>query len=177
MRLDFWLRRAILANRLRKKKTPSVLLSNTSRLQENVKIFVGKKSKFFQLGEHSEVRRLTDIQVGGGFSLGAKSVVGVGSVIEAFGSVRIGDGVLMGPHVKIFSSTHEYGAPGDLHKPLIEGEVVIGNDVWVGAGAIIATGVTIGDNVVIGANAFVNSDVPSNSVYAGSPARFIKKIV
>ncbi|MEX1670444.1 DapH/DapD/GlmU-related protein [Zhongshania guokunii] len=176
MRLDFWFRRSLLAYRLRKKKTPRISLSDSARIQENTRIFIGKGCSFFELGDGSEIRRLVDMQVGGGFSLGINSVVGVGSFIEAFGSVRIGDRVLMGPHVKIFSSTHEYGSPGDLHKPLAVGDVSIGDDVWVGAGTVIATGVTIGNNSVVGANAFVNADVPSNCVVAGSPARVVKRL-
>ena len=66
--------------------------------------------------------------------------------------------------------------PGALHRPLVKGDISIGNDVWVGAGAVIATNVTIGENSVIGANAFVNSDVPSNCVVAGSPAKVVKRL-
>ncbi|WP_430908610.1 DapH/DapD/GlmU-related protein [Maribacter sp. 2-571] len=51
----------------------------------------------------------------------------------------------------------------------------IGNDVWIGAGAIIKRGVTIGDGAVIGAASFVNTDVPENTIYFGSPAKFYKK--
>ncbi|AMO67223.1 acyltransferase [Zhongshania aliphaticivorans] len=176
MRFDFWFRRYLLGSRLKKKRTPIIGLSSSARIQEKTRIFIGKGAGFFELGARSELRRLVDIQVGGGFSLGENSVVGVGSFIEAFGTVRIGDRVLMGPHVKIFSSTHEYGVPGALHRPLVKGDISIGNDVWVGAGAVIATNVTIGENSVIGANAFVNSDVPSNCVVAGSPAKVVKRL-
>lgn len=53
------------------------------------------------------------------------------------------------------------------------GRVSIGNHVFVGHGATILCGVTIGDNVIIGSNSLVNRDIPSNSVYAGNPARYI----
>jgi acetyltransferase-like isoleucine patch superfamily enzyme len=59
----------------------------------------------------------------------------------------------------------------DIIKP-----VVIGDNVFIGHRAIILPGVTIGSNVVIGAGSIVNKDVPSNTVYAGVPARFIKTI-
>lgn len=51
------------------------------------------------------------------------------------------------------------------------GKVVIGNDVFIGADAIILPGVTIGNNVVIGAGSVVTSDIPSDSVVVGVPAR------
>lgn len=53
------------------------------------------------------------------------------------------------------------------------GRVKIGNGVFVGYGTTILCGVTIGDNVIIGANSLISGDIPSNSVYAGNPARFI----
>jgi serine acetyltransferase len=51
----------------------------------------------------------------------------------------------------------------------------IGNDVWIAAGCIIKQGVTIGDGAVIGAMSFVNTDIPENSIYFGTPAKFYKK--
>lgn len=54
--------------------------------------------------------------------------------------------------------------------------ISIGDNVFIGHRAIIMPGVTIGSNVVIGAGSVVNKDVPSNSVYAGVPAKYIKSI-
>jgi acetyltransferase-like isoleucine patch superfamily enzyme len=54
--------------------------------------------------------------------------------------------------------------------------IKVGNNVFLGFGAIILPGVTIGDNVVVGAGSIVTKDVPSNSVVAGVPARYIKSI-
>ncbi|CAH0530973.1 2,3,4,5-tetrahydropyridine-2,6-dicarboxylate N-acetyltransferase [Allocatenococcus thiocycli] len=53
-------------------------------------------------------------------------------------------------------------------------QVIIGNDVWVAAGAVITRGVTIGDGAVIAANAVVTKDVPPYAIVAGSPAKIIK---
>jgi len=54
---------------------------------------------------------------------------------------------------------------------------VIGNDVFIGAGATILGPLTIGDGAIIGANAVVLHDVPPHSVAAGNPARIIKQNV
>jgi acetyltransferase-like isoleucine patch superfamily enzyme len=53
--------------------------------------------------------------------------------------------------------------------------VIVGNDVWVGAGSFILRGVTIGDGAVVAANSVVTEDVPPYTIVAGSPARAIKK--
>lgn len=54
-------------------------------------------------------------------------------------------------------------------------EPVIGNNVFIGAGAVVCGGITIGDNVQIGANAVVMKDVPANCTVIGNPAVIIKK--
>jgi len=59
--------------------------------------------------------------------------------------------------------------------PSTKGDVIIGNDVWVGHAAIILSGVTIGDGAVIGARAVVTKDVPAYGIVAGNPARLINK--
>ncbi len=58
--------------------------------------------------------------------------------------------------------------------PKTKGNVVIGNDVWIGMEALILSGVTVGDGAVIGARAVVTKDVPPYSIVAGNPARVIK---
>lgn len=56
------------------------------------------------------------------------------------------------------------------------GKVVIGNNVFVGAGTTILPGVTIGDNSIIGAGSIVNKSIPANSVAVGSPIRVVKTL-
>lgn len=56
-----------------------------------------------------------------------------------------------------------------------KGDIVIGNDVWIGYEAVILAGVTIGDGAVIGARAVVTKDVAPYTVVGGVPARPVKK--
>lgn len=56
-----------------------------------------------------------------------------------------------------------------------KGDIVIGNDVWIGYEAVILAGVTIGDGAVIGARAVVTKDVPPYTIVGGVPARPIRK--
>lgn len=55
-----------------------------------------------------------------------------------------------------------------------KGDVIIGNDVWIGDGALILSGVTIGDGAVIGARAVVTKDVKPYEIVAGNPAKHIR---
>jgi len=55
------------------------------------------------------------------------------------------------------------------------GDVIIGNDVWIGINAIILSGVTIGDGAVIGAGSVVTGDVDPYTIVSGNPARVVRK--
>ncbi len=94
-------------------------------------------------------------------------------------SVTIGRHCLLAGGVSIRDSDgHPVDARGrrENHGPAPESirPVVIGDDVWIGAGARILKGVTIGDRAIVGAGAVVTKDVPSDSVAAGNPARIIR---
>ena len=56
-----------------------------------------------------------------------------------------------------------------------KGDIIIGNDVWIGYEALIMSGVTIGDGAIIGARAVVTKDVPPYTIVAGVPAKPIRR--
>lgn len=58
----------------------------------------------------------------------------------------------------------------------IAARIIVGNNVFIGAGALVLKGVTIGDNCVVGANSVVTKNIPSGNVVAGNPARIICSI-
>lgn len=58
--------------------------------------------------------------------------------------------------------------------PKSNGNIVIGNDVWIGEGAVIMGGVTIGDGAVVGSNAVVTKDVDPYAIVGGIPAKKIR---
>lgn len=124
---------------------------------------------------NSQIRAFTVVEMDRGtFVLGDNSVIGYHSFIQCTGKITIGRGSLLGPHCCFIASSHPVNSQPLIGQPMILGEIRIGNNVWVGANCTINIGVTIGDNAIIGANSFVNKDVPANTVFAGSPAKFIK---
>ena len=68
----------------------------------------------------------------------------------------------------------------DLAEPITDawdnkGDIVVGNDVWIGFEAVIMAGVTIGDGAIIGSRAVVTKDVEPYSIVGGIPAKLIRK--
>ncbi len=90
--------------------------------------------------------------------------------------VNIGDNVLLGPRVTIYTAGHPIDA--EVRNTGLEygKKVNIGSNVWVGGSTVINPGVTIGDNVVIGSGSVVTKDIPSGVVAAGNPCRIIREI-
>jgi acetyltransferase-like isoleucine patch superfamily enzyme len=109
-----------------------------------------------------------DIEIGNNSALGLYARVS--------GPLKIGDDVMMGPNVSIYTQNHE---TENIYKPMRlqtapKKKVTIGNDCWIGANAILLPGVSIGDGAIVGAGAIVTHDVPERAVVGGNPARVIK---
>jgi len=106
--------------------------------------------------------------------IGDRTVIGRHNLITAKNLIRIGSDVLIGSYVQIIDHGHGIARykPIRLQQATL-GEVVIGDDVWIGAGAKILKDVHIGDGAVIGANSVVTSDVAPYSIVVGAPARVI----
>ena len=115
-------------------------------------------------------------------SIGNHCSIGEYNHITACNKITIGDGLLTGRFVYIGDNAHGEFKKENAQIPpkdrslCSKGEIVIGNNVWIGDKVTILGGVHIGDNVIIAANAVVTKDVLSNSVVAGVPAKVIKTI-
>lgn len=75
----------------------------------------------------------------------------------------------------VFGGSWQENTPDHMSQLPFKGDIVIGNDVWVGRESIIMPGVKIGDGAIIAAYSVVTKDVEPYSVVGGNPARFIKK--
>ena len=75
----------------------------------------------------------------------------------------------------VFGGEWEEKAPPHLDQLPRKGDIVVGNDVWIGRESVIMPGVKIGDGSIVAAYLVVTKDVPPYSVVGGNPARFLKK--
>ena len=125
---------------------------------------------------NSSIQVLTPFNTdfGANIKLGNDVFINKSCMFVDLGGIELEDKVLIGPEVKILSVNHPLN-PENRRGVILKG-VKIRRNAWIGAGVIICPGVTIGENSVIGAGSVVTKDVPDNSLYAGVPAKFIKKI-
>ena len=115
-------------------------------------------------------------------TIGNHCVIGEYTHITACNKIAIGDGLLTGRYVIISDNSHgglswEEADIEPIKRDLkSKGEVVIGNNVWLGDKVAVLAGVHIGNNVIVAANSVVTKDIPDNCMAAGSPATIIKTL-
>ena len=98
---------------------------------------------------------------------------------SAHGKILIGNNVILGPYVSIHGGNHIYDRIGEYMAQVnkdcnCDGEVVIEDDVWVGANAIILKGVRVGEGAIISAGAVVTKNVEPYTIVGGVPAKKLK---
>lgn len=115
---------------------------------------------------------------GGEISIGWNNFFNTNTKMIAMNSIKIGDNNLIGPNVVIVDQNHKFenitipmAKQGYVIRP-----VEIGSNVWLGANVLVCPGVKIADNIVVGGNSVVNKDLLIPGVYAGAPAKLIRKI-
>lgn len=108
--------------------------------------------------------------------IGRNVFVNQGCRLDDIGGIDLGDDVLLGPGVRIISSGHPLD-PTLRRRQVTAAPIVIGRNVWVGAGATILQGITIGDDAVVAAGAVVTGDVAPALLVAGVPARPLEPVV
>jgi len=109
-------------------------------------------------------------------SIGKHFQGNTGIVILDEAEVIIGDDVLIGPRVSIYTVAHPIDPA--IRKMDLEyaSSVVIEDGLWIGGNVIINPGVTIGKNSIIGSGSVVTTDIPSDVIAAGNPCRVLRSI-
>jgi acetyltransferase-like isoleucine patch superfamily enzyme len=130
----------------------------------------------FCLGNDSTIEDFATINNGlGDVLIGDRTRIGISCVL--IGPVRVGNDVIMAQNVVMSGLNHGYediGQPIRLQKCTTK-EIVIDDEVWIGANAVVTAGVHIGKHAVVAAGSVVTKDVPPYTIVAGNPARIIKQ--
>lgn len=142
-----------------------------------VNYVVGRKKT--TIGYKSKVHPTTILRQAERIFIGNYCLINHNNVFQAgkfIGKIIIGDYVQTGANVMMFAFNHGTALNNIpmIKQDYYEGDIVIEDDVWIGAGSIILPGVRIGKGAVIASNAVVNKDVPENTIVGGVPAKLIR---
>ena len=143
------------------------------KLRENI-----LRKLFNFVGKNIYIEPFFYCDYGMNISVGDNVYLNTNCVFLDCAEIRIGNNVLFGPAVHIYTAYHSTNHKErivnnkiiDIAKP-----VSIGNNVWIGGNVTILPGVIIEDNVTIGAGSVVVKNVSANSIVAGNPAKVLKK--
>ena len=114
-------------------------------------------------------------KLNGSISLGNYILISPGTSIRSAESIDIGDSTMIASDVVITDSDW-HGIYDRTDYVATPKPVKIHKNVWIGERSIILKGPQIGENSIIGAGSVVHGDIPPNSVYAGNPAKEVKKL-
>ena len=114
-------------------------------------------------------------KINGELQLGKYILISPGTSIRSAQKIVIGDSTMIASDVTITDSDwHDiYDRTDYVASPK---EVIIQENVWIGEKSLILKGSKIGKNSIIGAGSVVSGEVPANVVFAGNPAKEIKKL-
>ncbi|KAI9132384.1 acyltransferase [Acaryochloris sp. CCMEE 5410] len=111
----------------------------------------------------------------GFFSIGNNSHLAAFCYVNVLqGSVSLGDDVAIGPGTKIIAYSNHYNFGKKVTAEKKTKDIVIKNNVFIGANCTILPGTIINENVIIGAGAVVKGELEENSIYVGIPCKKIR---
>ncbi len=154
-------------------------------------LFEGNKARWIRFVlKYKNYSNKSAIFIGRGSRIANDTLIDIGSrfngkiTIKGKGKCVIGKYVAFGDNITLITSNHktdeinlQYALAkkiGMNPKMSDKKDVIVGHNVWVGDGVIVIPGVHIGNGAIIGAGSVVTKDVPSFSIVAGSPAKFIR---
>lgn len=104
--------------------------------------------------------------------LGKNVYINHNLTMMSLGGITIDDGVMIGPGAALLTVNHE---PQKIRVVMTK-PIHIKRNAWIGGFVRVLPGVTIGENAIVGTGSIVTKDVPDNEIWAGNPARMIRKI-
>lgn len=156
-----------------------LVIGDNSVIRSGTVIYLGTKiGNNFNSGHNALIREYNHI--GDEVSVGTNAVLEPGNKIGNYSRIHslcflenavIGDYVFVGPGVKILDDKFPIDPNAENYKG-----AVIGNDVAIGGNSVLLPHINIGDMVLVGAGSVVTKDIHFGEVWAGNPAKFIRKV-
>jgi maltose O-acetyltransferase len=129
-----------------------------------------------QVGSGAHFEPTFRCEFGYNISVGERFYANFDAVMLDGARITIGDHVLLGPRVGIYTANHAIDPAERVAGACYAKPVTIGDAVWIGGGVTIGAGVTIGDGAIVAAGAVVTRDIPARTIAAGNPARILREI-
>lgn len=127
-----------------------------------------------RIGSGLRTRRNVEILARDGeLTIGDEVFLNSGCIVTARESITIGSGTIFGPNVLVYDHDHRVENGKIQSNAFVSQPIVIGKNVWVGAGTIILKGAVLEDNCVIAAGSVVKGVVPKDSVFVQKRERTV----
>ena len=158
---------------------PKLSISKKCFIGDGVTIYQDREGEDVFLSEQVHIHRGTTLQNGRGgkITIGVDTHIQPRCQISAYkGSVYIGKRGEIAPNCAFYPYDHCFlpGVPIRKQSFKSKGDIIIGDDVWLGFGVIVLDGVRIGNGAVVGAGSVVTKNIPENCIAVGNPAHVIK---
>ena|SRR6056297_2732801 len=170
-------RKIIRKGKLNVSGNPILVIKNKGKVILGDNIYLKSNKKSYHLNMHSPVKVMADRE-NAIVEIGDNSRIN-GSCIHAYRNIRIGKNCLIAANCQIIDGNgHDLSFPDVENRINTTGdakEIIINDNVWIGANSIILPGVNIGYGSVIAAGSVVTKDIPSMCIAGGNPAKVLKK--
>ncbi len=153
-------------------------MGRNSFVGDGVVLYQGPDGGGIGIGDRSSVHRdcIFETGEGGSIEIGRDSHIQARCQLSAYkGSIRIGNAVQVAPGCGFYPYEHGTAAHISMREQPLhsKGDIVVGDDAWLGFGVVLLDGTRIGAGAVIGASSVVKGTVPSMAIAVGSPARVV----
>ena len=125
-----------------------------------------------EIGRKVIIRSSAEIIYPWKVSIGENSWIGDRVVLYSLGNIKIGNDTVIPQECYLCSGTHKYNSD-DFD--IMSKDIIIGSKCWIATDVFIAPGIIIGDAAIVGARSSVFTNLDSQKIYVGSPAKFLKE--
>jgi acetyltransferase-like isoleucine patch superfamily enzyme len=159
-----------------------LIISPTARVSPLADIEDSVRGTKIIIGDRVTIDAFVKMKPAGGLgdiSIGAGSYINSGCVLYCGNGISIGQNVLIAANCTLAASNHDYRRRDTLivNQGFLSsrGGIFIESDVWIGANCVLLDGAVLREGCVIGAGSVVRTEVPSYTIWAGSPLKEIGK--